>query len=134
MHELDSSPRPPTAERDKVVRILERFKKLSLVPQLAQDVNVYKWPSSAQVIGDPRGVMAFPHRVWVIPQGPTRPGRALAPVELMFLPLIIQKYEDRRDGDLLEIIQQCRELVSVTFPSEIKDNSKVWNAMRNFLK
>lgn len=134
LKELDRSPLPPASDRQMVERILARLKRLTLVPQLAEDVDSHRWPSSAHGPGDPRSTMDFPHRVWRIPQAGPKTSRALSPVEIMFIPLIIQKYEQRPDGDLLEIIEQVRQLVSVTFPREIKDNVKVWNVMRSFLE
>ncbi|GAA6012148.1 hypothetical protein JCM11491_001764 [Sporobolomyces phaffii] len=116
-----------------VIRILDRFRSLSLIPQVDADAQIYKWPISARSAGDPRAVMSYPHRLWAIPQPEGKRARQLSPVEFIFIPLIIQKYENRRDGDVLEIIQQCRELVTVTFPNEIKDNPKVWRAMTTFL-
>ncbi|GAA5911674.1 uncharacterized protein JCM6883_002444 [Sporobolomyces salmoneus] len=132
--ELAEDPLPPPASREMIIRILERLKRLSLVPQLPEDETVYKWSSPAvHTPGDPRSRMRFPHRVWRIPQNGKKPSRHLAPVEMQFIPLIIQKFEDRRDGDLLEIIEQLRQLVSAKFPAEIKDNPAVWNCMKSFL-
>lgn len=70
----------------------------------------------------------------MIPQPGRTNYRHVSPVELAFIPLIIQRYEDRRDGDLLEIIQQVREHVFAAFPKDIKDNVRVWDCMKNFLE
>ncbi|GAA5992994.1 hypothetical protein JCM5350_004311 [Sporobolomyces pararoseus] len=136
LDKLDEAPLPPLASRQTVLRILERFKRLSLVPQLPQDAKTDKWPPSTQVQGRPESRMAFPHRVWAIPKeqkGGKRMTRMLSPVEFMFIPLVIQKFESRRDGDLLEIIEQLRKHIDEAHENQIKDNSDVWNSLRAFM-
>ncbi|GAA5968790.1 hypothetical protein JCM3765_001267, partial [Sporobolomyces pararoseus] len=130
-------PALPSPESQKMVlRILERLKRLTLVPQLPQDAEKYKWPHATQVQGRPETRMAFAHRVWQLPNE-DKSGksitRRLSPVEIMFIPLVIQKFESRRDGDLLEIIEQLRRYIETAHKNQIKDNSDVWNNLRDFM-
>ncbi|KAL8278778.1 hypothetical protein RQP46_008847 [Phenoliferia psychrophenolica] len=53
--------------------------------------------------------------------------RVVAPIELLFLPIIIHKWFPREDGDLLEIIELFRRKIYANFPGEIKTNAKVFN-------
>jgi len=48
--------------------------------------------------------------------------------------MLVQKNEELRDGDLLEIIEKFRDLVINTYGSEVKDNGKVWKTMKTFME
>lgn len=109
---------PSKEEQAKILRVLDRFQQLTMVKALPEDQVTFATKVARL---EP---LPWPHRAWR-PQNITAPNlvRPVAPVEMDFLPLIIEKWNDRSDGDLLEIIERFRSVVYATHGGKIMRNA-----------
>ncbi|GAA5844289.1 hypothetical protein JCM11251_003753 [Rhodosporidiobolus azoricus] len=137
--ELLGSDRVPTRqEQDEVFRIFGRFHELSLIPPLKGEDKWPKTPTGKEMAGAGRLV---PHRVWRLtprqigvsaaPKDLDKP-IAVAPVEMHTLPVVIWKFDHLNNGQLLELIEQLRTHIHVNFRGEVKDNAKVYRAIKKW--
>lgn len=135
---MENFPRPGRAEQLRVKSALTRFLELTLVPPLKGED---KWPTSKSTEKLREHKVPVPHRVWRL-----RPkdvaahadkkvdAIAFAPVELNILPTVIEHFRDLGDGDLLEVVQRLRIHLHGMFPGEMKDNTKLYNAVKEWVQ
>lgn len=67
------------------------------------------------LLGQSETTRKRPHKVWTEP-------KAVAPVELPWLPILVYKYRHFDDGDLLEVIQIFRKSLCAKFSGNVSTN------------
>ncbi|GAA5896594.1 hypothetical protein JCM6882_005736 [Rhodosporidiobolus microsporus] len=136
---LSSDELPTRDEQAEVQRVLARFHQLSLIPPLRGEDAWPKSKTGREMVD--RG-LAVPHRVWrITPKdvGDNEGGKrentryiAVAPVEVHMLAAVIWKYSYLNNGELLELIEQLRMHLHRNFRKEVKDNPKLYAAMKQW--
>lgn len=97
--ELTDKEIPSIAIQNKITRILDRFQKLTLLDPIVP---------GEYGAGVKKG-SRFPHEVW-------REPKIFAPIEVHWVPMVIAKWENKSDGELLEPVERMREDLYRVFP------------------
>ncbi|GAA5978160.1 hypothetical protein JCM10908_004252 [Rhodotorula pacifica] len=133
---MASSEPPPRHKQREVSDALRRFVELTLVKSLDKDAA---WPATAAYRKLREHNVPVPHRVWRLRPGDVKGHEhkkqaiAFAPIELHLLPAVVKHFDDLPDGDLLELVFRLRKHLHETFPGEMKDNNKLYNAVKEWV-
>lgn len=136
---LQDSPAPADEDNDRVMRGMERFLQLTLVPALP---GADEWPNTQMFAKRRENDVHVPHRVWRLRQEQLAQERALrhgvvqfAPVELQILPTVVNmdRFKDLSDGEMLELVEKLRIHIHDSIPGEVKDNTKTYDLVNQWL-
>lgn len=134
---LQDSPAPADEDNDRVMRGMERFLQLTLVPALPGEDE---WPNTQMFAKRRENDIPVPHRVWRLRQEQLAQERALrhgvvqfAPVELQILPTVVNmdRFKDLSDGEMLELVEKLRIHIHDSIPGEVKDNTKTYDLVNH---
>lgn len=128
---------PPRHKQLDVDVALKRFVELTQVPPLEGED---RWPTTDKYRKLRAHNIPVPHRVWRLRPEDVKGHEhkkidavALAPVELNLLPAVIHHFRELSNGDLLELVFRLRKHLHKTFPGEMKDNSKLYKAVQDWV-
>ncbi|KAI5474920.1 hypothetical protein MNV49_002203 [Pseudohyphozyma bogoriensis] len=115
---------PQSEEKERLVEILERLQKLTLLQRSSSAPELLKKMSNIlnRYVPDAE----VPHEVFTEP-------KRLAPVELQWLPTLIEHFWERSNGELLEIIEEWRDHVNKGHKGEMKRNTAVVKDALNWI-
>ncbi|ORY62721.1 hypothetical protein BCR35DRAFT_194741 [Leucosporidium creatinivorum] len=110
---LKSNELPSLQRQARISEIFDRLQRLSLVPQLEGNTDTFPPTVAAKI---PPGT-PYPHEAF-------RPTvkRVVSPIEMGWLPMIVEHWWDRTDGELLEIIGKFRDFIFAKCEGAIKTN------------